>query len=47
MFKCNEYFDAKIKSLAFRITGERFDAPSDSAFDVHVLAASAYLCLYG
>ncbi len=47
MFKCNEYFDAKIKSLTFRTTGKRFGVPSDSAFDVRVLTASAYFCLYG
>ena len=93
MFKCNEYFDGKVKSLAFQTTdkpatigvmaageytfsteapetvtvvsgeliitlpgsntaqsfsaGESFDVPGNSAFDVHVMADSAYLCLYG
>ncbi|VAW93907.1 hypothetical protein MNBD_GAMMA20-735 [hydrothermal vent metagenome] len=94
MFKCNEYFDGKGKTIAGEsrlvlaprrhsdimrtydsrhqapetvtvvggeliitlpdsstaqhfYAGENFDVPSDSAFDVHVLAASAYLCLYG
>ena len=93
MFKCNEYFDGKVKSLAFQTTdkpatigvmaagkytfsteapetvtvisgeliitlpgsdtaqsfsaGESFDVPGNSAFDVQVMADSAYLCLYG
>jgi len=93
MFKCNEYFDGKVKSLAFQtpdkaatvgvmaagdytfataeaeimtvvsgelivtlpgsdsaksfVTGDSFNVPANSSFDVRVPVDTAYLCLYG
>ena len=93
MFKTNEYFDGKVKSIAFQTetlpatvgvmavgdyvfntadketmtvisgsltiklagedtstrysTGESFEVPKDSSFDVTVNEETAYLCLYG
>ncbi len=93
MFKTNEYFDGKVKSIAFQTdtlpatvgvmavgdyvfnteaaetmtvisgaltvrlpdhqttqtftTGQSFDVPANSSFDVHVECDTAYLCLYG
>ena len=93
MFNTNEYFDGKVKSIAFQTetlpatvgvmaageyvfntgdkekmtvvsgaltikmpgsdsettynTGESFDVPANSSFDVKVAVDTAYLCLYG
>ena len=94
MFKTNEYFDGKVKSIAFTSTskmpatvgvmapgdyifntadkekmtvvsgaltvklphsktaetfnsGESFDVPANSAFNVSVKTETAYLCIYG
>ena len=93
MFKTNEYFDGKVKSIAFEgeskpatvgvmaagdyvfntdakekmtvitgeliikltgesktqsyTTGQSFDVPANSSFDVSVPADCAYLCVYG
>lgn len=93
MLESNEYFDGKVKSIAFKTstlpatigvmavgnytfhttdkekmtvisgaltikltpesnpttyqTGESFDIPANSAFDVYVASETAYLCIYG
>ena len=93
MFEINEYFDGKVKSIAFQTsthpatvgvmaageyafntgdkekmtvvsgkmtiklanaedsvtytTGESFDVPANSSFDVSIPVETAYLCLYG
>jgi len=93
MFKTNEYFDGKVKSIAFQTeslpatvgvmapgdyefgtgakekmtvvsgalsaklpgtseyqtfgSGDSFDVPADSKFNVKVACETAYLCLYG